>query len=78
MTISGLLFPEAIGGRADYEAIRATQGLGIPVTLVGMGSSASARPFGKVVILSVSDTQTLIGPDGQGRILSFYIDVARY
>ncbi|MBA4783657.1 MAG: phage tail protein [Rhizobiales bacterium] len=78
MTISGLIFPEALGGRENYEAIRLTQGRGVAVSLVGMGASQIARPFGKVVILSVSDTQSVIGPDGQGRVLSFYIDVAPY
>lgn len=78
LTISGLIFPEAIGGRSAYEAIRGTQGAGVPVMMVGKGASTFARIFGLVVILSVSDTQTHIGPDGQGRVIDFSIEVAPY
>ena len=38
-TISGLMFPEEFGGRGQYEAIRATQGLGIPVMMLGFGAA---------------------------------------
>jgi len=78
LTISGLIFPEEFGGRSDYEAIRLTQAAGIPLMMAGMGASTTARIFGLVVVLSVSDTQTSIGPDGQGRVLEFSVEVAPY
>ena len=78
VTIRGLLFPEAIGGREEYEAVRATQAAARPVSLIGFASSTKGRVFGLVVILSVSDTQDHIGPDGGGRRLSFDIECAPY
>lgn len=78
MRIDGLLFPHEFGGRAEFEAIRATQAAGVPVMMAGMGAATAVRIFGLVVILAVSDEQTHIGPDGQGRVLSFSIDLAPY
>lgn len=78
LTISGVLFPEEFGGRAKYEAIRATQSLGIPIMMVGLGAITGARVFGLVCIETVSDTQTHIAPNGQGRVLKFSIDVSPY
>jgi len=78
MTISGVIFPEEFGGRAQYEAIRFTQGLGVPLMMVGLGAVTGARIFGLVCVESVSDTQTHIAPNGQGRVLDFSIDVTPY
>lgn len=76
VTISGLLFPEEMGGRAEYEAIRATQAAKRPVTMVGWSTETAARVFGRVVILRVSDTQSFISRAGQGRRIEYEIDVA--
>lgn len=76
--IDGLLFPHEFGGRAEYEAIRATQRSGLPVMMAGLGTATAVRIFGLVVILNVSDEQTHIGRDGQGRVLSFSIELAPY
>lgn len=75
--ISGLLFPEEFGGRAELEAVRATQRLGQPVIMVGWaGSGTAARIYGQVVILGVRDQQTSINRDGYGRRLGYEIEVA--
>ena len=77
--ISGLLFPDELGGRGEFEAIRLTQQAARPVTMMGWaGSGMAARIFGLVVILSVSDQQTSINRQGVGRRLSFDIEVAPF
>lgn len=77
VTISGLLFPEEFGGRMEFEAIRATQAAATPVMMVGWATAGAAgRVFGKVVILSVTDTQSIISASGQGRKLEYTIEVA--
>ncbi len=76
--ISGLMFPEEFGGRGRYEAIRGTQGLGVPVMMIGFGTLSLARVFGLVCIETVSDIQSHIAPNGQGRVLDFTIEVSPY
>jgi len=77
VTISGLLFPEEFGGRGEFEALRATQAAALPVMMVGWAAAGTAgRVFGKVVILSISDTQSIISANGQGRKLEYTIEVA--
>jgi phage protein U len=53
--ISGILWPNAIGGLPDYEAIRASQYAGKPLPLLQMGRGFSASILGRVTIESVSD-----------------------
>lgn len=77
-TISGLLFPDELGGWNEYEAIRATQAQGRAVMMVGFGANASGRVFGRVVIESISDTQDHINRRGIGRQMQFSINVAPY
>jgi len=77
-TISGLIFPEEFGGRSQYEAMRITQSLGMPVMMAGLGAAGMIKIFGLVVILSIGDTQTYIGVDGQGRMLEFSVELAPY
>lgn len=77
ITISGLLYPDELGGRDEFEAIRATQQAAQPVLMVGWsGSGMQARIYGLVVIIAVRDQQTLINRDGHGRRLSYDIEVA--
>lgn len=76
--IGGIIYPEEFGGRSEFEALRATQAAGRPVMMVGLATASSARIFGRVVILDVSDKQSSIAPNGQGRILDFTITVAPY
>ncbi|GAA0599952.1 phage tail protein [Paenochrobactrum glaciei] len=80
MTISGLLFPEEFGGRDKYEAIRLTQAASQPVLMLGwaVGATMAANLFGRVVILSVSDTQSKFNYTGQSRRIEFSIEVAPY
>ncbi|MEI2387466.1 phage tail protein [Breoghania sp. JC706] len=78
ISISGLLFPEEMGGREAYEAIRATQAAAQPVLMVGWATASAARVFGKVVILRISDTQSIISREGQGRRVEYEITVAPY
>lgn len=77
-TIDGLLFPDELGGRGQYEAIRRTQGRGRPVMMIGFGANSSGKIFGNVVIEEVSDTQTHIARHGGGKMLEFSITVAPY
>lgn len=78
ITISGLLYPDELGGRAEFAAIRATQQRAQPVTLMGWSQedAVAADIWGKVVILTVRDTQTYINSFGHGRKLSFEIELA--
>lgn len=79
LTISGLLFPDEMGGRAEYEAIRVTQAAAQPVLMLGWATGLSAASvFGRVVILSVKDTQSLINRQGFGRKIEFSIEVAPF
>jgi len=80
ITISGLLYPDELGGRAEFEAIRATQRAARPVLMVGWAAASgmAARIFGQVVILAVSDQQTAINRSGAGRRLAYDIEVAPF
>lgn len=53
--IRGVLWPNAIGGMADYEAIRASQYGGRPLPLLQMGRGFVASVMGRVTIERVSD-----------------------
>lgn len=77
ITISGVLYPDELGGRDEFEALRATQQTAQPVLMVGWsGSGMKARIYGLVVILTVRDQQTSINRDGYGRRLAYDIEVA--
>ncbi|WP_336798862.1 phage tail protein [Kaistia sp. MMO-174] len=78
LVISGVLFPEALGGRGAFEAIRATQAAAEPVMLVGFGTESVGRVWGRVIILSVHDRQESIARNGAGEVLSYEIEVAPY
>ncbi len=80
LTITGLLFPDEMGGRAEYEAIRVTQAAANPVLMLGWatGLSMAATLFGRVVILNVQDTQSVINRQGFGRKIEFSIEVAPF
>lgn len=75
-TINGLLFPDELGGRGGYEAIRASQSAGRPLMMIGFGANAMGRVFGRIVLETVSDTQTHIGRDGQGKMVEFSVTVS--
>ncbi|HCL63712.1 MAG TPA: phage tail protein [Rhizobium sp.] len=75
--ISGMLYPDEIGGRDEFEALRDTQLKARPVTMVGWkGSGTAARIYGRVVILSIRDQQSSINRDGHGRRLGYDIELA--
>lgn len=78
ITISGLLYPEELGGQAELEALRATQRAARPVVMMGWQGSTgtAAKIYGLVVILSISSTKSAIGPSGIARKLSFEVEVA--
>lgn len=80
ITISGLLYPDELGGRDEFEAIRVTQAAAMPVMMLGWAGETglAARVFGRVVILKVRDSQTIINAAGLGRKLSFDIEVAPF
>jgi phage protein U len=74
ITISGLLFPEAIGGWDKFRAFERTAGAGQPMMMV----LGTGHVFGRVVITSISEAHAAIGYAGLPRKLSFDIEVARY
>ena len=76
--MSGLLYPDELGGRAEFEAVRATQKRARPVTMMGwsLEDSSKVEVWGQVLILSIRDTQTRLNDRGHGRKLSFEIEVA--
>lgn len=71
--IHGVLFPDAIGGLADYEAIRAAQYAGRPVSLLRMGRGFTATVLGTVTIERVSDLETW-----GGQKIAFDVEVKAY
>ncbi len=71
--IQGVLFPDAIGGLQDYEAIRATQRQGKAVQLVSMGSALVGTARGLVTIERVSELR-----EYGGRKVSFDIELRGY
>lgn len=77
-TIQGVLFPDAIGGLADYDAIRTTQRAGRPVPLIRMGRGFAARILGNVTIERVSDVEDWIGPNGSPQRVAFTIELKSY
>lgn len=79
ITITGLLYPDELGGRDEFEAIRATQAAARPVVMTGWaGSGFVARVYGRVVILNIRDEQSAINRDGLGRRISYDITVAPF
>jgi len=77
--ISGLLYPDELGGRAELEALRATQAAALPVPMIGWaGNGWAALMYGLVVILRIDDQQSFINRQGLGRRISFDIEVAPF
>lgn len=74
ITISGLLFPEAIGGWDKFRAFERTASAGEPMMMV----LGTGHVFGRVVITSIGETHEHIGYAGLPRKLEFDIEVARY
>lgn len=80
ITISGLLYPEELGGRDELETLRETGRAARPVPMIGWaGSDAmAAKVFGMVVILEIYDSQDKINKAGFGRRMRFSVEVAPY
>ena len=74
ISISGLMFPDTLHGYEDYKAIERTGRKGRPLMMVG----GTGLVFGKVVILSVSETHQVIGARGAPAKMEFSIEVASY
>ncbi len=73
MSISGLLFPESLGGYGQYQALEATASLMRPVMMV----SGFGHVFGLVVITKVGQTHKHIGARGMPRMIEFEIEVKK-
>ncbi len=73
MSISGLLFPESIGGYGQYQALEATASLMRPLMMV----SGFGHVFGLVVITKVGQTHKHIGARGMPRMIEFEIEVKK-
>jgi phage protein U len=73
MSISGLLFPEAIGGWDEYQALEATARLMQPVMMIG----GTGQVFGLVVITRVGQVHKHITAGGLPRMIEFSIDVKK-
>ena len=78
--LSGLLWPEEFGDRSDFEAVRTTLKAANPVLMIGWSdmTSTAATIYGRVIILRISDVQTIIGRDGLGKKVSYTIELAPY
>lgn len=77
MKIEGLCFNEEFGGYADYLALKALQGLGEPVDVVGWGAGAAyAAVLGPMCILKVGAQHERLAPDGIGRKIAFSVELA--
>ncbi len=74
VSISGLMFPDSLGGYEEYRAVERTARTGRPLMMVG----GTGLVFGRVVILSVSETHQVIGARGAPAKLEFSIEVASY
>lgn len=61
MQVRGVLYPDQIGGLPDYEAMRLTQGRGVPLPLIRMGRGFIGLVMGMVTIERVSDLQSYGG-----------------
>lgn len=53
--IAGILFPDAIGGLSDYQAIRASQNGGLALPVIQMGSGFIGLVLGTFAVERVSD-----------------------
>jgi len=73
MSISGLLFPESIGGYSEYQALERTAARMRPVMMVG----GFGQVFGLVVITKVGQSHKHIGAAGMPRMIEFSIDVKK-
>jgi hypothetical protein len=74
ITISGLLFPEVLGGWDAFRAFERSAASGQPM-LMTLGTG---HIFGRVVITAIGEVHEAIGCAGLPRKLSFDIEVARY
>lgn len=76
--VGGLLYPEEIGGRAEYEKLKATAKAARPVTMVSWSTvmDNEATIWGQYVILRVSGGHTKFGPDGRSRKIAFDVEIA--
>jgi uncharacterized protein len=74
ITISGLIFPEAIGGWNRFRAFERSANAGQPMLMV----LGTGHIFGRVVITAIGEVHDHIGYAGLPRKLSFDIEVARY
>lgn len=73
MSVRGVLFPDQIGGLADYEAIRASQSTGKVLPLLRMGRSFTAAVLGTVTIERVTDLEFY-----GGKKIAFTIELKGY
>ena len=78
IVISGLLYPDELGGREELDALRMTQKAALPVMMIGWSSTiaTAAKVFGRVAILRIEDSQSSINRQGQGRRIEFSIEIA--
>lgn len=77
--VEGLYFHHEFGGHDDYLALKATQGAGKPVELLGRAAGTGVvNVFGSVVILEVGATHKKIAFDGIGTIVEFSVKLASF
>lgn len=77
ITITGILYPDEIGGRNELAALRATQRAKRPVSMVGWSEDGTAKGqmLGQVLILSIKTTDTKINFSGQGAKVSYTLNL---
>lgn len=74
ITLPGVIYPEFKGGLAQVDAMRAIAGTGSPQMLI----AGTGKVFGRFVIMSVSDVQTIFHRDGVPRKIEFTVSLKTY
>ncbi|MFT0861767.1 phage tail protein [Ancylobacter sp. G4_0304] len=68
--ISGVLFPDAVGGLPDYQAIRVSQLMGLALPMLTMGSGFVASVLGSYVVERVTDLS-----EYDGQMIGFDVEL---
>ncbi|MDG3575963.1 phage tail protein [Rhizobium sp. YJ-22] len=77
ITITGILYPDELGGREELAELRATQRAKRPVSMVGWSEDGTVKGkmLGQVLILSIKTTDSKINWQGQGGKVSYSINL---
>lgn len=74
ITLPGVIYPEFKGGLGQIDTMRSIAGSGAPQMLIG----GRGRVFGRFVIMSVAEVQTVFHSNGAPRKIEFTITLKTY